>query len=295
MGRRLPGRLRLAVDAAQLPQGPGLLVHLLRRPPAAPLPRPAPNPPGGVPAGARGAVLPTVGRNAVPAHLHPQLLVPLAGRRGLIVGNPVARVRRPHRHPRPAAVAEPHELTDLLAAAGDDGGDVYALVCLLGLNGLRVSEACNAHRHRPGRVALPANAAHSRQGGQARGGGSQPADPAVRRPSRRRSQHRPAAPQRMAPADAAAQRRRDPAPAVLVSRRDGPGHTTRAAALLHHHRTSPRSAPARHATRRPTTPRPTPPSATTSPSTPFTRTPPSSSWPQPPGDSRYTRVAGRGR
>jgi integrase len=35
-----------------------------------------------------------------------------------------------------------NELTDLLAAAEDEAGYGYALVCLLGLNGLRVSEAC---------------------------------------------------------------------------------------------------------------------------------------------------------
>jgi len=42
-------------------------------------------------------------------------------------------------------VAQPHELTDLLAAGEDEGGDAYALACLLDLNGLRVSEACNAN------------------------------------------------------------------------------------------------------------------------------------------------------
>jgi integrase/recombinase XerD len=62
----------------------------------------------------------------------------------LTVGNPAARIRRPQRHPRPQPWLNRNELTDLLAAAEDEGGDAYALVCLLGLNGLRVSEACNA-------------------------------------------------------------------------------------------------------------------------------------------------------
>ena len=62
----------------------------------------------------------------------------------VIVGNPAARVRRPHRYPRPQPWLNRNELTDLLAAGEDEGGDAYALVCLLGLNGLRVSEACNA-------------------------------------------------------------------------------------------------------------------------------------------------------
>jgi site-specific recombinase XerD len=59
------------------------------------------------------------------------------------IGNPAARIRRPQRHARPQPWLNRNELTDLLAAAEDDGGDAYALVCLLGLNGLRVSEACN--------------------------------------------------------------------------------------------------------------------------------------------------------
>ncbi len=41
-------------------------------------------------------------------------------------------------------MAHRNQLTDLLAAAEDEGGDVYALTCLLALNGLRVSEACGA-------------------------------------------------------------------------------------------------------------------------------------------------------
>jgi integrase/recombinase XerD len=62
----------------------------------------------------------------------------------VMVGNPAARVRRPSRHPRPQPWLDRNELTDLLTAAEDDGGYPYALVCLLALNGLRVSEACQA-------------------------------------------------------------------------------------------------------------------------------------------------------
>lgn len=58
------------------------------------------------------------------------------------VGNPATRVRRPRRHVRPQPWLDRNELTDLLAAAEDEAGYGYALVCLLGLNGLRVSEAC---------------------------------------------------------------------------------------------------------------------------------------------------------
>lgn len=45
---------------------------------------------------------------------------------------------------RPRPWLDRNELIDLLAASEDEGGYAYALVCLLGLNGLRVSEACNA-------------------------------------------------------------------------------------------------------------------------------------------------------
>jgi integrase/recombinase XerD len=62
----------------------------------------------------------------------------------VIVGNPAARVRRPSRHPRPQPWLDRNELTDLLAAGEDEGGYPYALACLLALNGLRVSEACQA-------------------------------------------------------------------------------------------------------------------------------------------------------
>lgn len=59
-------------------------------------------------------------------------------------GNAAARVRRPVRHTGPQPWLTRNELTDLLAAAEDEGGHPYALACLLGLNGLRVSEACGA-------------------------------------------------------------------------------------------------------------------------------------------------------
>lgn len=63
----------------------------------------------------------------------------------VMFGNPAARIRRPSRHSRPQPWLNRNQLTDLLAVAEDEGGDSYALVCLLGLNGLRVSEACSAN------------------------------------------------------------------------------------------------------------------------------------------------------
>ncbi len=62
----------------------------------------------------------------------------------LHIGNPAARVRRPLRHRRPMPWLDRNQLTDLLAVAQDEGGAVYATVCLLSLNGLRVAEACAA-------------------------------------------------------------------------------------------------------------------------------------------------------
>ena len=56
----------------------------------------------------------------------------------MTVGNPAARIRRPQRHPGPQPWLNRNELTDLLSAAEDEGGDSYALACLLSLNGLRV-------------------------------------------------------------------------------------------------------------------------------------------------------------
>jgi integrase/recombinase XerD len=62
----------------------------------------------------------------------------------LAVGNPAARVRRPRRHTQPQPWLDRNEITDLLTAAEAEGGASYALVCLLALNGLRISEACAA-------------------------------------------------------------------------------------------------------------------------------------------------------
>lgn len=53
-------------------------------------------------------------------------------------------MRRPQRHPSRHPWLNRNELTDLIAAAEDEAGDVYALTCLRALNGLRVSEACGA-------------------------------------------------------------------------------------------------------------------------------------------------------
>lgn len=59
--------------------------------------------------------------------------------------NPAANVRRPRvSQDSTTAGLDRDELGRFLVAAGLCGGTDHALACLLGLNGLRVSEACNA-------------------------------------------------------------------------------------------------------------------------------------------------------
>ena len=62
---------------------------------------------------------------------------------GQLDTTPIAAVRRPSRDetPRQTRLTR-HELADWLNAAEDAGGSVYAMACLLLLNGLRVSEVC---------------------------------------------------------------------------------------------------------------------------------------------------------
>jgi integrase/recombinase XerD len=59
--------------------------------------------------------------------------------------NPAAHVRRPRVSQESTTLGlDRGELGAFLVAAGGAGGRDHALACLLGLNGLRVSEACNA-------------------------------------------------------------------------------------------------------------------------------------------------------
>ena len=63
----------------------------------------------------------------------------------LLVRNPAANVRRPKISQDSTTLGlDRQELGQFLVEAGLAGGRDHALACLLGLNGLRVSEACNA-------------------------------------------------------------------------------------------------------------------------------------------------------
>jgi integrase/recombinase XerD len=70
---------------------------------------------------------------------------------GLADTTPIAAVRRPSRDetPRQTRLTR-HELADWLNTAETDGGPIYAMACLLLLNGLRVSEVCGIDIHGKG-------------------------------------------------------------------------------------------------------------------------------------------------
>lgn len=64
----------------------------------------------------------------------------------ILARNPLARMRRP-KVPKdsPRQGLTRTELADWLDAAQAEGGQVYALACLLGINALRISEACSSN------------------------------------------------------------------------------------------------------------------------------------------------------
>ncbi len=158
-------------------------------------------------------------------------------------------MRRPTRHPTPQPWLDRNQLTDLLAAAEDEGGDAYAMTCLLALNGLRVSEACNANvtnlggsRYQPtlrilGKGDKPAEIVLNPRTWQA-------IDQVVARGSQgplRRNRW----------ATAPSQHRGDPRPARQDRRDQSTRDIPRTTTFLYHHRSTAGRAPPRDAARRP--------------------------------------------
>jgi site-specific recombinase XerD len=163
----------------------------------------------------------------------------------VMVGNPAARIRRPSRHSRPQPWLNRNQLTDLLAVAEDEGGDSYALVCLLGLNCSASIADLGGSRYQPmlrivGKGDKPAEVVLNPRTQQAidqaipdrRGG------PLLRNEWQRRMQPHNAAAilRRLATAAGIAQRVTPPRPALF----------------LHHYRTAARRAATGDATRCPT-------------------------------------------
>jgi integrase/recombinase XerD len=84
-------------------------------------------------------------RHRRPPSRHDRGLLPLAEEEGLIEHSPAAHVRRPRVDMESHAVGlDRNELGALLVAAGLGGARDHALISLLTLNGLRISEALGA-------------------------------------------------------------------------------------------------------------------------------------------------------
>ena len=87
---------------------------------------------------------------------------------GRISSNSAQYVRRPKVQPTEGHGMDRGELGTFLFTAERFDRDHAALAVLLGLNGLRVSEACSTKHRRPRLSARPSDAAHRWQGQQAR-------------------------------------------------------------------------------------------------------------------------------
>ena len=86
---------------------------------------------------------------------------------GRIPSNPAQYVRRPRVHPATQRGMDRGELASFLYTAERTSPMHAALAVLLGLNGLRVSEACGAEHRRPRLRTRPPHPADRRQGQQA--------------------------------------------------------------------------------------------------------------------------------
>ena len=110
---------------------------------------------------------------------------------GRIASNPAQYVRRPRVHPTEGHGMDRAELGTFLFTAERFDRDHAALAVLLGLNGLRVSEACATNVERSRLRARTSHPADPRQGQQARRHPARAAHRADHRPRRRRTPRRP--------------------------------------------------------------------------------------------------------
>ncbi len=120
---------------------------------------------------------------------------------GRIASNPAQYVRRPQVHPSNARGLDRSELGVFLFTAEQYDREHAALAVLLGLNGLRVSEACSTNVEDLGLERGHPDARHPRQGQQASHDPARPTDCSHDRPGHRRAVRGadPAAPRRPAP------------------------------------------------------------------------------------------------
>ncbi len=140
--------------------------------------------------------------------------------------------------------------TDLLAAAEDEGGHPYALLCLLGTERASRVGGVRCGRQRGRRFALPGDPVRDRQGRQASEVVSSPRTQQPSMPSSPPGTHGPLllneSGNRLMPHNAAAIVRRLAGIGWDHASRDAP----RAATVLHHGRTAPGRTAPRDATRR---------------------------------------------
>ena len=206
-----------------------------------------------------------------------------AEQEGLIAVSPAAHVRRPRLdYESHATGLDRNEVGAMLVAAGLAGARDHALISLLALNGLRVSEAIGADIEAP---RARARAPHAHDPAQGRQGRDHPARAAHRpghRSRGRRTLRRADLPRRRRAAARPPRRRADRAP----HRPHGPGSPSASDRTPSGTRSSPPpSTPAsRSATSKkpPATPTLAPPCATTGPESRSTGTPPTSSPPSSP-------------
>jgi Phage integrase, N-terminal SAM-like domain len=104
---------------------------------------------------------------------------------GRITGNPAQHVRHPRVHPSTQRGLDRGELATFLYSAERVSPTHAALAVLLGLNGLRDSEACGANVEEPRHRARTSHPAHRRQGQPARHRPARPAHRPHHRPRRR--------------------------------------------------------------------------------------------------------------